>query len=141
MGKRRQETKGNEMINTCKTCGKEFISSSKKSVCPACIGNKESNYAEEQKQKTLEMAGKIDTETIKKIAEEAREEVNLKLERPVTEKPRKSEYPFLQDIAELITKCKGMPVDPWKVSELCCQALENNIINLYQESEKTEEVK
>ena len=124
------------MINTCKACGKDFISDSKKDICPACIGEMESNYAEEQKAKTLKMAGKIDTETIKRIAEEAREEVNLKLERPVTEnKPKRIDYPFLQDIAELITKCKNMPVDPWKVSELCCQALENNIINLYTEVE------
>lgn len=44
-------------------------------------------------------------------------------------------YPFLKEIADLITVCKTMPIDPWKVAELCCQALENSIINEYKGEE------
>lgn len=47
-------------------------------------------------------------------------------------------YPFLTEIANLITLCKVMPIDPWKVAEICCQALENNIINIYTEKEVQE---
>ena len=70
-------------------------------------------YAEKQMADTKSKIPKIDTRTVE---------------------PAK-EYPFLKEIAELITLCRHMPIDPWKVSELCTQALENNIISLFTEEE------
>ena len=77
-------------------------------------------YADKQKADTKSKIPKIDTR------------------KPLTIEPviGREKYPFLNEIAEIITLCRHMPIDPWKVSELCCQALENNIINLFTEEER-----
>ena len=78
-------------------------------------------YSEKQKADTLAKIPKIDTT----------------LYSPVSKNNSKQRaYTFLDDIAELLDVCRNMPIDPWKVAEIACQALENSIINTFGKGEE-----